>query len=174
MTKYVAIKVVDAVPMQVAATPQYPSMTGHVEGADGYEVTSADASVTWIPKSVFDSEYNPETGLTFPEALHLMLQGHSVGCSNWRTYFMHVKLGTTKKTIPPLSEIADGSLAEYPTSVTDKYNAFLFDMVTEEGEIFNGWYPDWQEMQTSNWYLWTQEKADARKAEDDAALDAQQ
>lgn len=172
MSKYVGIKQVDAVPMAVAATPQYPSMDGHPEGTEGYEVTYPDGYVSWSPKDVFDAAYKPTTSMSFPEALYMMKQGHSVACAHWNTFFMRVEIGTVKKPLPPLEEIADGTLTEYPTAVTMLYDAPMFQLTTEELEVFQDWHPNRLDLQCSSWYVWTQEDADQAKADHDAAVAA--
>ena len=170
MTQFIAIKIVNAVAMAVAIPNQYASMSGQTEGAEGYEVTYEDGYKSWSPKDTFEAANSPITKMGFPEALHMMLQGHKVACTHWNTYFMRVELGTTKKALPPLAEVADGTLTEYPAAMAMEYDAAQFDMTTEELEVFNGWHPNHHDMQCKNWYVWTQADADARKAFDDAQV----
>lgn len=169
MTQYIGVKIVTAVPMAVAATPQYSSMLGHAEGTEGYEVTYESGYKSWSPKAEFESANQPTTNMSFPQALHMMLQGHEIACSHWNTYFMRVKLGAVLKEKPPLAEIGDGSLTEYPAKIDMEYSKAQFELTTEELEVFQDWRPSWHEMQCANWYIWTQEDADARKAAADAA-----
>ena len=166
MSNAVKIQLVTAVAMAVAATPQYPTeMTGHAEGVAGYEVTFEDNSVTWVEETEYLASYQNFTDLTFAQAIALANQGHKIACKRWNTFFKHVPLGTTFPVLPPLEELGDGTLTEYPQFMLDAVSKAYFEITTEDGQTLINFRPDHHDLQCDMWYVWTQEAADAEYAE---------
>jgi hypothetical protein len=68
----------------VTAWPQRPSADQHgSETLEGYAVKYSDGYVSWSPKDVFESAYQPVTAMSFGHALQAMEDGQRVARSGW-------------------------------------------------------------------------------------------
>jgi hypothetical protein len=170
MSNAIKIQLLTAVAMSVAASPQHPSdMTGSVEGDSGFEITSPAGTVAWVTEAVYLATHQNFNALSCAQAIYLLNKGFSIASADWNTFFKHVKLGETYPELPPLSEIGDGKQSEYPPNMIEASSRAYFDVTTESGEVLHNWFPTHSDLQSSSWYVWTQEDADAELVEWEAA-----
>lgn len=160
MSKYISCKIVDAVPMLVTADPLYPSMGTHPSGTEGYEVTYENGYKSWCPKAEFEEANRPITEMGFGEALESMLQGKCVARRIWGTFYMHVHLGEAGADQPPAEAFEDGTI---PPQVQEEVDNNFFILHTEEREDLVNYGPTHTELQGTDWYIWTEEEADAAR-----------
>lgn len=158
MSKYIACKIVHAEPMTVASELQYPAMEGQPVGTEGYEVTYENGYKSWCPKAEFEANNRLVTEMGFCEALEAMLAGKSVARRIWSTYYMHVYLGAEGADQPPSEAFEDGII---PPQVQEEVDKNFFILHTEEREELVNYGPTHTEMQGGDWYIWTEEEADA-------------
>jgi hypothetical protein len=166
MSNAIKIQLLTAVAMTVAATPQHASdMAGSVEGDVGFEITNPDGTTSWLSETVYLATHQSFDKLSFAQAIHLVGQGYSVANTDWNTFFKYIKLGTTLPVLPPLSELDDGTHTEYPADMIEATTKPYYDITTEGGIVMHNWIPSHVDIQSTTWYVWTQEAADSGLAE---------
>lgn len=119
------------------------------DGKQGYAVKYADGYISWSPKDVFETAYQPLTALSFGHAIEAMKNGHKVARTGWNGKGMYLILvGGTKD-----AKLNDGT----PYAVATGGNIVTInphiDMMTATGEMQPGWLASQTDMLANDWMI---------------------
>ena len=168
MSKFIGIKMVEAVPMtaQTAKSKGYRVSTNHYYTNDnsqdknfidydfneGYEVTYPDGYKSWCPKHVFDEANRPITDMTFGFAIEALKKGLKVARKGWngKGMYLWLKPAVTIKSDwckdPMLKEIVDANGGE-----TEALGTIC--MKTADNKILSGWLASQTDVLSEDWVI---------------------
>lgn len=118
---------------------EYPDSDSNTTHFDGY--------ISWSPKEVFESAYQPNDRMSFSCALQALKQGHKVARSGWNgkaMFIFLVKGSTFEVNRPPL-------LGIYPEGTKVDYHAHI-DMKTADNMIVP-WLCSQTDMLANDWCI---------------------
>lgn len=161
MSKFIGVKMVEAVPMTAIEADKkgyrvnkekntvggdfYPS-------PEGYEVTYPDGYKSWCPKDVFEEANRPIDNMTFGFAIEALKKGLKVARKGWNGKGMYLWL---KHAIiiksdwckdPMLKEIVDANGGE-----TEALGTIC--MKTADNKILSGWLASQTDVLSEDWVI---------------------
>ena len=157
MSKFIGVKMVEAVPM----TANEVSKNHYRVGKDGniitpqagdYEVTYPDGYKSWCPKDVFEKSNRPIDGMTFGFAIEALKKGLKVARKGWNDKGMYLwfKPAVTIKSDwckdPMLKEIVDANDGEI-----EALGAIC--MKTADNKILTGWLASQTDVLSEDWVI---------------------
>lgn len=150
---YLGVKQVNAVPMSVEEPNQYPSMSGQVVGAEGYEVTYEDGYKSWSPKAVFDAAYRPISGLSIGLAIEALNRGDKVSRTGWGNTGIFVTLAPEADTVQYPEVDGDGNPFTPSETMLLEDAMKRYDITYGSGEVIHDWLPSHIDLQSDDWYV---------------------
>ena len=157
MSKFIGVKMVEAVPMTAGEAAKKGYRTPVAESAmdlyiAGYEVTYPDGYKSWCPAGVFEKSNRPINDMTFGFAIEALKKGLKVARRGWngKGMYLWLKPSTVIKSDwckdPMLKEIVDinGGEAE----------AFgIICMKTADNKILTGWSGNQIDVLSDDWII---------------------
>ena len=97
MSKFIGVKMVEAVPMTAGEAANKGYRTPVAESAmdlyiAGYEITYPDGYKSWCPKDVFEEANRPIADMTFGFAIEALKKGLKVARKGWNGKGMYLWL----------------------------------------------------------------------------------
>lgn len=157
MSKFIGVKMVEAVPMTAGEAANKGYRTPVAEKStdlnlEGYEVTYPDGYKSWCPKDVFDEANRPITDMTFGFAIEALKKGFKVARKGWngKGMYLWLKPAITIKSDwckdPMLKEIVDGNGGEAEALGT-------ICMKTADNKILTGWSGNQIDVLSEDWII---------------------
>lgn len=153
MSKFIEVKMVEAVPMLAYQAMNMGYKVNTDDGdAFGYEVTYPDGYKSWCPKDVFDEANRPITDMTFGFAIEVLKKGFKVARKGWNGKGMYIwlKPAVTIKSDwckdPMLKEIVDDNGGEAEALGT-------ICMKTADNKILTGWLASQTDILSEDWII---------------------
>lgn len=155
MSKFIGVKMVEAVPMTAKEAFEKHYRVGQ-KGAivppttAGYEVTYEDGYKSWCPTDVFEKNNRPINGMTFGFAIEALKKGLKVTREGWngKGMYLWLKPATIIKSDwckdPVLKEIVDANGGE-----TEALGTIC--MKTADNKILTGWTPNQIDTLSDDW-----------------------
>lgn len=153
MSKFIGVKMVEAVPMLAyqAMNMGYKVNTDNGD-ARGYEVTYEDGYKSWSPKDVFEEANRPIDNMTFGFAIEALKKGLKVARKGWngKGMYLWLKPAVTIKSDwckdPMLKEIVDANGGETKALGT-------ICMKTADNKILTGWLASQTDILSEDWVI---------------------
>ena len=157
MSKFIGVKMVEAVPMTAGEAANKGYRTPVAESAmdlyiAGYEVTYEDGYKSWCPKDVFDKANQPTDGMIFGFAIEALKKGFKVARKSWngKGMYLWLKPAVTIKSDwckdPMLKEIVDANGGE-----TEALGTIC--MKTADNKILSGWLASQTDVLSEDWVI---------------------
>ena len=153
MSKFIGIKMVEAVPMIASEAINKGYRIGNsIPDAIGYEVTYPDGYKSWCPKDVFEESNRPITDMTFGFAIEALKKGLKVARKGWngKGMYLWLKPAITIKSDwckdPMLKEIVDTNGGE-----TEAFGTIC--MKTADNKILTGWSGSQIDVLSEDWIV---------------------
>ena len=157
MSKFIGVKMVEAVPMTAIEASKKHYRVGQ-DGTvvppktEGYEVTYPDGYKSWCPKDVFEEANRPITDMTFGFAIEALKKGFKVARKGWNGKGMYlwlkpavtIKSDWCKDLI--LKEIVDANGGE-----TEALGTIC--MKTADNKILTGWLASQTDVLSEDWVI---------------------
>ncbi len=143
-TKYIGVKIVNAVPMKCReATNKHSTGTAAMDD-DGYEVTYPDGYKSWCPKGAFEAANRPCNAMPFGHAIEAARKGLNIAREGWNGKGMYVFLreGREIKDVDPTSPMGG-----------DFTSLSHFCMRTADGACCVGWSASQADMLADDWMV---------------------
>lgn len=155
MSKFIGVKVIEAVPMTASEALQKDyrvGQNGTIIGPTtrGYEVTYEDGYKSWCPADVFEKNNRPIDGMTFGFAIEVLKKGLKVARKGWngKGMYLWLKPATVIKSDwckdPMLKEIVDANGGE-----TEALGTIC--MKTADNKVLTGWAPNQIDTLSDDW-----------------------
>ena len=153
MSKFIGVKMVEAVPMTASEAINKGYRIGNsIPDAIGYEVTYPDGYKSWCPKDVFEKSNRPIDGMTFGLAIEALKKGLKVTRKGWngKGMYLWLKPAVTIKSDwckdPMLKEIVDANGGE-----TEALGTIC--MKTADNKILTGWLASQTDVLSEDWVI---------------------
>ena len=154
MSKFIGIKMVEAVPMTAieAFNRGYRVPSDLNDSTQGYEVTYPDGYKSWCPKDVFEESNRPITDMTFGFAIEALKKGLKVARKGWngKGMYLWLKPAVIIKSDwckdPMLKEIVDVNGGE-----TEAFGTIC--MKTADNKILTGWSGNQIDVLSEDWIV---------------------
>ena len=157
MSKFIGIKMVEAVPMTAIEASKKHYRVGQDGTAvppktEGYEVTYPDGYKSWCPKDVFEEANRLITDMTFGFAIEALKKGFKVARKGWngKDMYLWLKPAVTIKSDwckdPILKEIVDANGGE-----TEALGTIC--MKTADNKILTGWLASQTDVLSEDWVI---------------------
>lgn len=157
MSKFIGVKMVEAVPMTAgqAANKGYRTPVAEKYSdleAEGYEITYSDGYKSWCPKNVFEEANRPIDNMTFGFAIEALKKGFKVARKGWngKGMYLWLKPAITIKSDwckdPMLKEIVDANGGEVEALGT-------ICMKTADNKILTGWLASQTDVLSEDWII---------------------
>lgn len=154
MSKFIGVKMVEAVPMTAseAFNKGYRVSSNLNDDTQGYEVTYEDGYKSWCPKDVFEKANRLIDNMTFGFAIEALKKGLKVARKGWngKGMYLWLKPAITIKSDwckdPMLKEIVDGNGGE-----TEALGTIC--MKTADNRILTGWAPNQIDTLSDDWMI---------------------
>ena len=157
MSKFIGVKMVEAVPMTAGDAAKKGYRTPIAESAmdlyiAGYEVTYEDGYKSWCPADVFEKNNRPIDGMTFGFAIEALKKGLKVARKGWngKGMYLWLKPATTIKSDwckdSMLKEIVDANGGE-----TEALSTIC--MKTVDNRILTGWLASQTDVLSDDWIV---------------------
>ena len=157
MSKFIGVKMVEAVPMTASEALQKDYRVGQNGNiisptTKGYEVTYPDGYKSWCPKDVFEEANRPIDGMTFGFAIEALKKGLKVARKGWngKGMYLWLKPAVIIKSDwckdPTLKEIVDANGGEAEALGT-------ICMKTADNRILTGWLASQTDVLSEDWVI---------------------
>lgn len=153
MSKFIGVKMVEAVPMIASKAINKGYRIGNsIPDAIGYEVTYPDGYKSWCPKHVFEESNRPIDNMTFGFAIEALKKGLKVARKGWngKDMYLWLKPAITIKSDwckdPILKEIVDANGGE-----TEALGTIC--MKTADNKILTGWLASQTDILSEDWII---------------------
>lgn len=167
MSKYIGVKMINAVPMNRQA---YNDLRGWLlpadeDGADaGYLVEYLDGGkanvpgyagyVSWSPADVFDRAYTKTSGMTFGMAIEALRLGARVARSGWNGKGMWLALSCPHSKDVPSAAFWNEHNAQHARDMGGTAKVLpSITMKTATDEILMGWLASQSDMLATDWLI---------------------
>lgn len=157
MSKFIGVKMVEAVPMTALEASKKYYRVGQ-DGTivppttEGYEVTYEDGYKSWCPADVFEKNNRPIDSMTFGFAIEALKKGLKVARKGWNGKGMYlwlkpaVRIKSDWCKDPILKEIVDANGGE-----TEGLGTIC--MKTADNKVLTGWAPNQIDTLSDDWIL---------------------
>lgn len=157
MSKFIGVKMVEAVPMTAGDATKKGYRTPIAESAmdlyiAGYEVTYEDGYKSWCPADVFEKNNRPIDSMPFEFAIEALKKGLKVARKGWNGKGMYlwlkpaVRIKSDWCKDPILKEIVDANGGE-----TEGLGTIC--MKTADNKVLTGWAPNQIDTLSDDWIL---------------------
>lgn len=157
MSKFIGVKMVEAVPMTASEALQKDYRVGQngtiiAPSTKGYEVTYEDDYKSWCPADVFEKNNRPIDGMTFGFAIEALKKGLKVARKGWngKGMYLWLKPAVTIKSDwckdQMLKEIVDANGGE-----TEALGTIC--MKTADNKILTGWLASQTDVLSEDWVI---------------------
>jgi hypothetical protein len=153
MSKFIGVKMVEAVPMTASEAINKGYRIGNsIPDSIGYEVTYTDGYKSWCPKDVFEKANRPIDNMTFGFAIEALKKGFKVSRKGWngKGMYLWLKAAVTIKSDwckdPMLKEIVDANGGEAEAFGT-------ICMKTADNKILSGWLASQTDVLSEDWVI---------------------
>lgn len=157
MSKFIGVKMVEAVPMTASEALQKDYRVGQngtiiASSTKGYEVTYEDGYKSWCPADVFEKNNRPINGMTFGFAIEVLKKGLKVARKGWngKGMYLWLKPAVTIKSDwckdQMLKEIVDANGGE-----TEALGTIC--MKTADNKILTGWLASQTDVLSEDWVI---------------------